>query len=290
MSIHSRSNFFTCRIGSFLHFMRREPICLGAMQIGLTRSKGAASKGLLAGLLFAISASVFAAITWAFISLHEQNSPGPAAAHVVMILDLTDGLSCDQQRTFLDEFKHLRDTLRVGERFSFYVIMQDGDRPGAQAVRLFSKCCLEDGSQTDFKIGNPKRPKRRFQEEFIQPLERIVNSLTYTQKAVTTPIMGTLREVARTPDFASAKTRKLVLFSNLLENSEHISHYGRYESIAGLKERSLLVLDTQGILSGVEVIAFQIPDIKEWQGLAHTKWWQDYFEYTGAASFELKRI
>lgn len=247
------------------------------------------SKRLLTGLLFGFIVLVGFATGWAFISMHKGDNPNPAA-HVVMVLDLTDGLSDEQYRALLDEFKHLCNGLKVGERFSLYAIMQDG-RASTRAVKLFSKRRPQDGSQADIKTSNPERLKQRFRKEFQDPLQRALEGLDYTQEAEATPILETLRTVARTPDFAGAKTRKLVLFSNLLENSNWISHYGKYESIAGLRERSLRVLDVQGILSGAKVIAFQISEKNsDLQNAAHSQWWRDYFEYAGAASFELKRL
>lgn len=247
------------------------------------------SKYLLTGLLVGFIVLVCFALVSAFISVHKWDNPDPAA-HVVMVLDLTDGLSDEQYRALLDEFEHLRNGLKVGERFSLYAI-QDGELAGTRAVKLFSKRRPRDGSQANIKNSNPKRIKQRFRKEFQDPLQHALEGLDYTQEAATTPILETLRTVARTPDFAGAKTRKLVLFSNMLENSNWISHYRKHESIARLQERSLRVFDVQGILSEAKVIVFQIPEKNsDLQNAAHLQWWRDYFEYAEAASFELKRL
>ena len=211
------------------------------------------------------------------------------STHISMVIDLTDTMSDEQYRSFLEELTYQRNHLEVGDRLSLYAIRGKGFNKVVRTEVLFSKCRPRDGSRADMKTENPRKLKKQFEEEFIRPLDRAVDSIDTKRYAEKSPILETLRTIAFDPSFTKAQNRKLILFSNLLENSEQVCHYKPgWENFERLQNRSLRVLDVEKLFNGVEVTVFLIPDDKQTGKLE--KWWEEYFKYTGVKHFELKRL
>lgn len=81
---------------------------------------------------------------------------------------------------------------------------------------------------------------------------------------------------------AEAKPVHLILYSDLLQHSEHLSHYGPYPSPGEVKKR-LRYLQTD--LSGVEVSLYRLErsgDVR-WQTTDHYYWWTRLIQEFGGA-------
>ena len=78
----------------------------------------------------------------------------------------------------------------------------------------------------------------------------------------------------------------LILYSDLLQHSEHLSHYGPYPSVDEVK-KNLRFLQTD--LSGVEVSLYRLErsDVARWQTVDHYYWWTKLIqEYGGEVIFQ----
>ena len=255
------------------------------------------SKILLAVLLIVVSFGIMAAAAaWAIIvgigrNFDEDLCRNGVASevYVLFIVDLTDGLSDACFTAFQDEFRFRLDRLQVYERISLYVIRQKGLYPTARGVRLFSRCRPRDGSDADPKFENPKRIKKKFEEEFLTPLQKGVAGIDPDHRANRSLILETLRALGRTPEFAGAKKREIYYFGNLLQNSSRINQYEHgWEDFEGLLKRSLQVLDVENLLTGTDVTVFLMPDPK--QTAQHSAWWQAYFKFANVGSFTVKLL
>lgn len=277
------------RLKSILRRSRKDSgISFGSGWQTPSRNQKISSKKKSACILFSFSGAVLVALfavagTLKDPSLDETLCPVGVApqAHIVMILDLTDGWSEEQHRAFLTEFRRQQDKLRVGELISIYAIEKEDSGKDAKIEKLFSKCRPRDGENADPFTENKERLKERFSEQFMGPLNQAVNSLDPEQTAEKTPILETLLTISLADCFAGAQRKELVLFSNMLENSDTISHYRQgWKDFNQLIEKSFWVLDVKDAFLDAEVTVFHLKD--EAYTDEHKQWWKDYFSYAGA--------
>ncbi len=256
-----------------------------------------ANKTVLATLLLGLSFCVVIAAAICMIWVNDSpaldddlcpNGIAPAA-HITLILDLTDGLSEDQSQAYLEELALQQSLLQTGDRLSLYAIQADAPDQDARLVELFSRCRPRDGSQADFNFENPLMIKKRFKEQFVDPLKKAVAGIDPKITARSSPILSVLHKLAQTPGFTLAQRRELILFSNLMENSAQFSHYrSGCRNFQQVLNRSLRTLDVKDLLTGVDVTVFLIQNGQRMRGLAD--WWRQYFTYAGAAGVEFKNI
>ena len=159
----------------------------------------------------------------------------------------------------------------------------------AETICLFSRCRPRNGSNANSAYENPRLMKKRYQEDFYNPLQNTISSIDPGENASSSPILETLRAVGNAPGFSGAQKCEIHIFSNLLENSFHVNHYGSgWENFEDLLSKSLRVLDTRNLFAGADVTVFLLPDSR--QNRIHTDWWRAYFEYTGVSTFKIKRL
>ncbi len=254
------------------------------------------SKMLLSALLIFISVSVATAMTvitimYSHEDLNEDLCPinGFPISCTTLILDLTDPWSDSQKRAFDREFSMIFRELKVGEHISVYAIAKTGQEEEAQCIQLFSKCRPKDETQADPNVESPKQVGARYRKEFEQPLKEAVAGIDTGQKAVTSPILETLLTAAMDPYFSDALDRRIFIFSDMLENSDHVNHYGKnLPAFSSFSGRSLRVLDVAGKLQEAQVTVFVIPDTR--QNDNHSKWWSDYFSLASVESYTFKAL
>lgn len=209
--------------------------------------------------------------------------------HLAMIVDLTDGLTPNQQQALKEELALQYSRLKVNEQFSLYAIARSASDKTGRLETLFSKCRPRDGSKASFLTEHPGRISKRFKAQFAEPLERAVGEMDMDHTASTSPILESLRSVALDDRFSAASRREIVLFSNMMQRNGHIDQYeSGWENFKALAGRSLRVLDVQNLLVGAKVTVFLLSERKFTDN--HLAWWQQYFRYSGAETLEIKRI
>ncbi|ABI65402.1 MAG: hypothetical protein ACJAU5_000510 [Maricaulis maris] len=145
--------------------------------------------------------------------------------HRVVVIDKTDLYSPEQAGGIESLILSERDGLAVGERFSLYELNESGQ---LRNTNSFSLCNPGAGEQVNPLYRNPDRIQARYEALFADPLDRALADLVLPKDAPSSPIIEALARLAQDPSFDNTVPgRRIVLVSDMLQNSEIFSVYGR---------------------------------------------------------------
>lgn len=93
--------------------------------------------------------------------------------------------------------------------------------------------------------------------------------------------------IGKSKEFKRFSNKKLLIFSNMLQNSESFTHYSNYNSI---NESQSYVLDVKNMLINTKLQVFILQDRKKLQNDKLLCWWKEYFKLTGIQNMKFKTI
>lgn len=179
-----------------------------------------------------IVAGVIAAVSYFAINLRPAEYDadtlciaGVIPPHRVVIIDKTDRYSAQQaaaiERIILTE----RDNMAIGERLSLFEL----DASGRLAdTNEFSLCNPGSGDQVNPLYRNPERIQARYESLFDAPLQRALADLVVPKDAPQSPILEALAALTQNETMGqTVPGRRIVLVSDMLQNSEIFTVYGR---------------------------------------------------------------
>ena len=135
-----------------------------------------------------------------------------------------------------------RNRLEIGERFTLFELDQFGqfDPRGR-----FSLCNPGRGDQVNALFRNPEQIEERFNEKFDKPLEDILEDLIEPKEAPNSPVLEAMARLAQTEAFSDrAPARRIVIISDMLQNSDVFTAYGGGGSMPANMPTALDVADT----------------------------------------------
>ena len=146
--------------------------------------------------------------------------------HSVVIVDKTDLYSAVQAERIADLILAERDRLMVGERLSLFELNQNGDLADTNS---FSLCNPGNGDQVNPLYRNPTRVQARYEAAFSEPLSDALADLMTPKDAPQSPILEALARLAGEEGFTpDVPGRRIVLISDMLQNSDVFTIYGRH--------------------------------------------------------------
>ena len=242
-----------------------------------------------------IIAGVLGAITYAATVLRPAEYDSQTLCvvdeippHRVVIVDKTDFYSPEQAQAIGELILFERAMLDVGERLSLFELDERGELRGGNR---FSMCNPGSGEQVNPLYRNPDRIQARYNALFEGPLQRELADLVRPREAPNSPIIEALAQLTQEDSFdRTVPSRRIVLVSDMLQNSEIFTVYGRgrgaFENrVPPAAETARLVRETYGDgLRGVEIEIRLIPR-DSWereQNTVLTAYWQSVFEALGA--------
>lgn len=217
-------------------------------------------------------------------------------AVVAIVADLTDEVapSPAQLRKLNQVFAHHRDTLKKGARLSVHALMSKNKHSASELRTLFSACRPSSPETANSAIEGIVPLTRRYTDDWIKPLNQAMATLVERagRGAKTSPLMASLKELALTSALKANGARTLIVFSDLLEHSEGISHYQRtWTDLKGLQEQRLDVADIEGLFADVEVLVwqFQPSHTKHLQTTIHSAFWAQWMQ-SAQANYHFSRL
>lgn len=211
------------------------------------------SRGLwIFGSAVSIIAALFAVFIWLEmerVELDERGCPrkGDLEGFTILIIDQSDPFeSADKNavsfllREWMDEAVPLERLQILAPRFN------DPYNPEV----VFDRCVPRNPETANQLTTTPSFLKDQW-NEFKGGVENAVKVLLEREIAPTSPILETLIAAAREPVFESVGERRIVLISDLYQNSKIISFYAQIP--AGWKELRRIVAIDKPDLEGVEV-------------------------------------
>ncbi|MDL2060126.1 hypothetical protein MUN46_009285 [Mesosutterella sp. AGMB02718] len=210
-----------------------------------------------------------------------NGEPTPVG-HTIVLVDETDPLSPIQADFFKVQMEQLvRKQMKDGELLSLYSISGD---PNSNRRPLIEVCKPRDGSDANPLNENEKLMKKRFYEKFAKPIDKLIEKLTSKKEPEKiSPIMETIQ-------FASVNSlrkwnvrgeRKLLIFSDMLQNTEGFSLYRGTPSFTAF-EGSPYASETKAYLPNVGVQLYYFVNDPRLQTKSNLAFWEQYFLKDGA--------
>ncbi len=144
--------------------------------------------------------------------------------HTAIIIDKTDSYSPQQAQLIADLIRAAGRGLAVGERLTLFELDASGvfDPRGE-----FSLCNPGRGGQVNPLFRNPEMIEARYATLFEGPLEQELADLVEPKQAPASPILEAMARLGQTEAFsAEVPRRRLVLISDMLQNSDAFTAYG----------------------------------------------------------------
>lgn len=179
---------------------------------------------------FAVVALV--AVIWFQVSSSRRDlnpdtlCPAEPESITVLIVDVTDPMNMPQRQDFQNQLAALRNSIpRYGQ-----LIVAKVDATGDKLISpVIVKCNPGTAADENESTGDPKAVQRKHDTEFVAPLDAAFSSISQASGADQSPILESVQSVALTElltPTAADKPRKIVLVSDLLQNTSDISFYG----------------------------------------------------------------
>jgi hypothetical protein len=214
------------------------------------------------------------------------SSKGPAGVLVVG-LDATDVLSDAQH---LDVRNRL-ETAFAGMPANWRVEVWNVAPVSGVATMTGSAVCKPEVHVSSW-TGNPKRAQQRF-EQFSESVNRTLSAVLSQPASSESPILESLQAVGLrsfgSPAFATVKQRRLILVSDLVQNTRLISFtkslmpYDAFRSSKGFDA-------LRAPLAGAQIDILFLSRPNSISASALIGWWQQYFVDTGASIASVQRI
>ena len=249
-------------------------------------------KRMVAVLALAVSLSLVAAIVVA-IAPWEAAKFDPATLcpkdgdypRTAVLVDATDSLGESQVKTVVEEINALRDRLALHEWVGIFVLHEDNLTLPAPEIAL---CHPGDGSTANPWIRNPEQIQRKFEKNFQRPMESAIERLAQAPPQATSPIHEMIRAVALDRNFDSTKPRRLIVISDMLQNTPpEYSHYRNGADFSAWRNSAHGRGFPQFSLLGVEVEILYLKRTDDFaraaQNRGHVRFWEDYFAELGAS-------
>ena len=150
---------------------------------------------------------------------------GETPPHVALVIDKTDLYSPEQAARIEALVLENRDRLAIGERLTLFELDARGELVNTDD---FSLCNPGRGDQINPLYRNPQRVEARYQALFEEPLQAALADLVEPKESPSSPIIESLARLAVTENFdPETPGRRIVLVSDMLQNSELFTVYGR---------------------------------------------------------------
>jgi hypothetical protein len=201
--------------------------------------------------------------------------------HVVLLVDKTDPLDFTQKQAFQNSLEQLVTRgVAPGYLLSVFVLGEDYK---ANAAPVFERCNPGDGAGASVLTSNPAHLKKRFEQEFRGPMQRVVEELQATKSAKYSPIFEML-EMTAINGFRKQNVngpRKLIIVSDMLHNTSGYTMYHGNPDFERFRQSDYgRKMSTD--FNGVDVELQYLLNTPQLQTRRHLKFWEDYFSAAGA--------
>ncbi len=208
----------------------------------------------------------------------------PLAAHTLILVDQTDPLTIEQRR----RLRHVIDSeaRRLAEHEKLSVLALSAASPYEPEI-LFARCAPKNVRDVNELTGNPGFARAKWNRDFGAPLDSALDRLMRVPNAPVSPIVEAVKGLTWRHDFGSdLKRRRLVVFSDMLQNTDGWSQYGRGGLGVDFDKFSASAFAAQKSpeLRGatVRIAYLERPETLHLQGRSHKDFWLRFFRAAGA--------
>lgn len=196
-------------------------------------SKRSAHESRVGILKIACVAVGVAAIGAAYIVVAKGNRaldeetlcPTSPASITVLLVDVTDPMTTAQRQDFRNQLTRLRNSV---PRYGKLIVAKVDSAASNLLEPVIVRCNPGTAADVSELTGNPRSVQQAHQEGFIEPLDRAFQTLSAASGADRSPIFESVQSVALTelqPPEVANLPRRLVVVSDLLQNTDNVSFY-----------------------------------------------------------------
>jgi hypothetical protein len=242
-------------------------------------------------LIIFSAAAVVGVLVWAAIVRSSKAQLDPKTLCPVdaptsitaVIVDATDALDPVQREQVGRLLKDLKDDIPKNGEVELYTV-------GTSDTQLLRPeldiCNPGSGSTASPYYENQKRMQLVWRDRYSNKVDEVLTRLLTEPSKNTSPIMESVQAAAVQAFIGqglNAIPKRLVIVSDMLQNTTGLSQYSRLESFDRFKA-SPYYIKVRPDLRGVEVEIYYLrrTDGVRVQGVAHINFWQSFFAASGA--------
>lgn len=158
-------------------------------------------------------------------ALDDDLCPTTPSSITVLLVDVTDPLTVAQRQDFQNQLARLRNAI---PRYGKLIVAKVDSTSDTLLDPVITRCNPGTAADASEWTGDPKGLEKLYREGFEEPLDQVFEGLSRASGADRSPIFESVQSVALTelltPD-AVDHPRKLVIVSDLLQNTEALSFY-----------------------------------------------------------------
>lgn len=156
--------------------------------------------------------------------------------YISIIFDKSDSFNSIQQKFLKRFFSNLKHNMKEGTYLSIYSVKENVSEIIEPS---FVICSPRTGENANALYENPEKIKRKWKEKFEEPLSQQISSYMTPSEANSSPIMEMLQVVALSlPLESDNRQKKIIVISDMLQNTKGWSHYRGQFNIEKLKKTS----------------------------------------------------
>jgi len=214
----------------------------------------------------------------------------PSPKYIALVFDKSDTYNTVQQhflRRFFSEFKN---NLLPGTQISVYVIDEVKTK---QIEPYLVVCAPRTGEHANAFYENPRLIRERWQQQFEQPLDRVIDGFMQATKADYSPIMETLQIVALSafPVGNASLDKQIILISDMLHHTPEWSHYrGQMDFTELQKSTYYQRINTDLQNAEINILYVRRDGMEKIQNKRHAFFWADYVESIGGRVTLIEKI
>lgn len=208
-------------------------------------------------------------------------------AHTVILIDKTDPLTETQEGLVQRLIERIKSDMLLHEKLSIYVL---DDTNYSFPTAKFSLCNPGTGENASPIYQNPRLMERKFEDNFGTPLTLALDGIQLGDTRPNSPVMEMIASIAALDDFQpSDQRRRLIIFSDMLQNMPGYSHYRvtpDFASFANTDYARAQLVDMRGVQ--VQIVYLLRDGGAKRQTNRHGLFWEQYFDRMGAKLTEIR--
>lgn len=190
---------------------------------------------------------------------------------VNLLIDKTDPLSESDMKKLERLITTLKKQLAQHERLSIHILDETGTY---SPLPVFDMCNPGTGDQANELYENPRLIQKRYDEQFAAPLNAILATLLEPGSAPRSPIIETIKGLK-----GQDVKERLVIVSDMMQNSELLTFYGRSPFSRHKLEEEVCQLNSPYRL--IEVYSIDRPRISVKRKQEIRNYWNDCMKKLG---------
>ena len=214
---------------------------------------------------------------------------GPSSVHVVVI-DATDPYNSIQWRNVRNRLLDVKGEIPKHGLLAIFSVTEDLPKTLQPEIEL---CNPGSGSDLNIWTDNPRLARRKWERDFVAPVDSILSTLNPDDPRRRSPIMQAIQAAKARVGAYDVDDRKLLVVSDLMQHTETYSHYGSrpptYEGFQSTTTEAKLSADLSGW--EIEILYARRGGVETHvQGRKHVDFWDRYFSENGAVLQRVKSI